>query len=398
MDTSLTALKVLDPILFYNQFIEQSTRPDGRNFLTCRPLNINSGSITTVHGSASIRLGGTTVISTVTCECIRQQTLYTFESSSSITNGSNTTTTENMEIDNSLLSSSNNNNAINTLPINNLINISIQIPEFRNGHNQYVNNSTKAQDISCTINKILTTSGVLDPLSFQTIYVPTTTSSSSSSSSSSSILHYTYKLIIDSICTTYDGNYNDTILLSIIMAILNTKYPSLSNYTILSTHTTHPQLSAILKSNLLQNYTISLRPKFLLLPCSLTYARIYTTGKWIVDPSYSNNEELPIIGSKTAMMNKSNIYNQLINGTIQIILGIPIKSISSSSSSSISTTKFKETPKEIIFQPELINKHNYTLLGLRTSINTPSINPNDLTVLIENTINYINNTIIPYIH
>lgn len=169
MENSLTALKVLDPVLFYNRFAEQNTRPDGRSLLGYRTLHINKGGISTVEGSASVRLGGTTIISAVTCECIRQQCLYTIDYSSDTdipmddTESSKESTYSPLlesppyssSSSSSTSSSSSSTSSTSSVSNNDYVTISVQIPEFRNGHNQYVSNSTKAQDLACTFSKIL---------------------------------------------------------------------------------------------------------------------------------------------------------------------------------------------------------------------------------------------------
>lgn len=179
------------------------------------------------------------------------------------------------------------------------------------------------------------------------------------------------------------------------MAILNTRYPLLPHYTLLSSVYRHPRIPSSLLSSLLRNFTVAPCPIFKSIPVSCTYVRTATQGTWLADPSFSNNEDIPIIGSKTSIVNKSNVYNQLINGIIHIILGIPLvkeeegtKTVRMTNDPSLSSTVNNT------IQP--IDPHNYTLFGLRTSVRSPSITTTELDNLIGTTISYVNNTLLPY--
>ncbi|KAB7497475.1 Exosome complex component RRP43 [Armadillidium nasatum] len=66
--TALNAWKVIEPDSFYRSFIEKQQRPDERKWLEARPVTLKVSSITTADGSATVRLGNTTVVCGVKAE------------------------------------------------------------------------------------------------------------------------------------------------------------------------------------------------------------------------------------------------------------------------------------------------------------------------------------------
>jgi len=65
------AFKKLYPENFYGQFLERSTRPDGRPLGRARPTSIGVGAVSTAQGSALVKNGSTTMIAGVTLEVMR---------------------------------------------------------------------------------------------------------------------------------------------------------------------------------------------------------------------------------------------------------------------------------------------------------------------------------------
>lgn len=64
----LNTWKVVEPDNYYKSFIQQSLRPDGRDWHTARPVSVRVGSVTSAEGSATVRLGNTTVVCGIKAE------------------------------------------------------------------------------------------------------------------------------------------------------------------------------------------------------------------------------------------------------------------------------------------------------------------------------------------
>jgi exosome complex component RRP43 len=61
MELSAEALRVLHPREVYSRFIRKGVRPDGRTINSARKTAVNVGTLTACDGSAIVRVGGTTV-------------------------------------------------------------------------------------------------------------------------------------------------------------------------------------------------------------------------------------------------------------------------------------------------------------------------------------------------
>jgi len=68
--------KTAQPIEFYNHFLKENVRPDGRQLLKFRNSLLNIGSINTACGSALVRLGHTMVICGITAELAEPLPLF----------------------------------------------------------------------------------------------------------------------------------------------------------------------------------------------------------------------------------------------------------------------------------------------------------------------------------
>ena len=64
----MQAYQRLYPQSFYEKFIGQDIRPDGRNLQSIRPLHIGIGSISSTFGSSMVKLGNTSVVAGVQAE------------------------------------------------------------------------------------------------------------------------------------------------------------------------------------------------------------------------------------------------------------------------------------------------------------------------------------------
>jgi exosome complex component RRP43 len=57
--------RTIYPSEFYNKFLSQNVRPDGRSLLSVRKTSVSVGSITSAAGSSFVRLGHTSVVAGV---------------------------------------------------------------------------------------------------------------------------------------------------------------------------------------------------------------------------------------------------------------------------------------------------------------------------------------------
>ncbi|XP_018026865.1 exosome complex component RRP43-like isoform X2 [Hyalella azteca] len=67
----LNSWEVIEPANYFKSFVDQSSRPDGRDWNTARPISVRVGSIGTAEGSATVRLGNTTIVCGVKAELCR---------------------------------------------------------------------------------------------------------------------------------------------------------------------------------------------------------------------------------------------------------------------------------------------------------------------------------------
>jgi len=66
--TTLETWKTFEPDSYYKSFLDKGKRPDGRSLTEVRPTVIRTGSITTAEGSATVRLGNTSVVCGIKAE------------------------------------------------------------------------------------------------------------------------------------------------------------------------------------------------------------------------------------------------------------------------------------------------------------------------------------------
>ncbi|KAG0600530.1 hypothetical protein M758_11G041500 [Ceratodon purpureus] len=64
------AFKRLYPLQFYERYLDQSVRPDGRPLNRARPTSVNLGAIPTAEGSALVKIGHTTMLAGVKLEVV----------------------------------------------------------------------------------------------------------------------------------------------------------------------------------------------------------------------------------------------------------------------------------------------------------------------------------------
>uniref|UniRef100_A0A2P2I7C2 Ribosomal RNA-processing protein 43 n=1 Tax=Hirondellea gigas TaxID=1518452 RepID=A0A2P2I7C2_9CRUS len=71
MATAPSTWKVIEPDSYYKSFLSKKQRPDGRGWNTARSITVRVGSVGTAEGSATVRLGNTTVVCGIKAEVCR---------------------------------------------------------------------------------------------------------------------------------------------------------------------------------------------------------------------------------------------------------------------------------------------------------------------------------------
>ena len=177
MELSAEALKVLHPREVFSRFAVAGSRPDGRALNQARKLGINTLTLTTCDGSAVVRLGGTTVAAGV----------QVILAENPLTGG-----------------------GAEPPPA---VVVSLQIPAAcstrfrRTGFTDP--GAGRAATIAELVSNLLRLPEVLDKAQFN---VSTSTS---------------FRLEVDAICTTFDGNIEDATILAVVCAISTTVLPGL---------------------------------------------------------------------------------------------------------------------------------------------------------------------------
>lgn len=174
MAFSADAMKVLHPREVFSRFAEAGTRADGRAAGTARKIGLNTATLTTCDGSAVVRLGGTTVAAGV------QAILSSAEQQPGAA--------AQVGLQISPASSS----------------------RFR--RTGFVDPGTgRAACIAQMAANLLLLPSVLDV--GQLVVDPTTTTS--------------FRLEVDAVCTTFDGNIEDAALLAVVCAVATAVLPAL---------------------------------------------------------------------------------------------------------------------------------------------------------------------------
>ena len=177
MDFSASALKVLHPREVFSRFALAGARPDGRSLADARKIGVSPGTLSTCDGSAVVRLGGTTVAAGV------QVVLAT-----SLPRGV----------------------LVEPPPA---VQVGLQISpasSSRFRRSGFSDPSTgRSACIAQMVSNILRLSAVLDEAQLR---VDDTTS---------------FRLEVDAVCTTFDGNVEDAAILAVVCAVSTTVLPAL---------------------------------------------------------------------------------------------------------------------------------------------------------------------------
>ncbi|KAF7432632.1 hypothetical protein PC9H_004574 [Pleurotus ostreatus] len=168
-DLKAAIFQRLHPRAYFERFVAEKVRPDGREFHEWRDVSVNVGSISTANGSALVRLGNTTVVCGVKAE-IAEPELDQPEDGYLVPN-----------LD---------------LP-------AICSPKFKPGPP-----GEEAQVLSDRLNDVLLSSGMVDLKSL--------------------CIHpgsAVWVLYVDAVCINYDGNAFDATLMAMVAALRNTTLP-----------------------------------------------------------------------------------------------------------------------------------------------------------------------------
>ncbi|KAB5594156.1 Exosome complex component RRP43 [Ceratobasidium theobromae] len=168
-DLDASTFQRLHPRSYFERFIAEGYRPDGRKAETWRDVLINVGSISTANGSALVRIGNSTIVCGIKAE-IAEPDLERPDQGFIVPN-----------LD---------------LP-------AICSPKFRPGPP-----AEEAQMLSEKINDILTSSGAID---LKTLCIHPGKAA--------------WVIYVDAVCINYDGNILDATMLAVVAALQNAQIP-----------------------------------------------------------------------------------------------------------------------------------------------------------------------------
>ncbi|CEL63878.1 exosome complex component RRP43 [Rhizoctonia solani AG-1 IB] len=169
VDLEASTFQRLHPRTYFERFIAEGYRPDGRKADTWRDVRVNVGSISTANGSSLVRLGDSTIVCGVKAEIAEPDLERPNEG----------------------------------FIVPNLDLPAICSPKFRPGPP-----AEEAQMLSEKINGILTSSNAIDPKAL-CIYPGKAA----------------WVIYVDAVCINYDGNILDATMLAVIAALQNAKIP-----------------------------------------------------------------------------------------------------------------------------------------------------------------------------
>ncbi|CAE6486220.1 unnamed protein product [Rhizoctonia solani] len=187
VDLEASTFQRLHPRTYFERFIAEGYRPDGRKADTWRDVRINVGSISTANGSSLVRIGDSTIVCGVKAEIAEPDLERPNEGF----------IVPNLDLPAIL--------AVLTplLLVPNLDLPAICSPKFRPGPP-----AEEAQMLSEKISDILTSSNAIDP---KTLCIHPGKAA--------------WVIYVDAVCINYDGNILDATMLAVLAALQNAKIP-----------------------------------------------------------------------------------------------------------------------------------------------------------------------------
>jgi hypothetical protein len=282
MDTAARSLQRLDPASFYRKFADGGTRPDGRAPLEPRRCAVQVGGFSSADGSASVRMGGTSVVACVTCEPAAEGGAGSGAGSDAQGRARGSRAGAGPSSSRSASSSSSSSSPLS---------VSLLHPEVRGGGRvQLVGNSARGQEVVAFLLEVLGSPGVLDGASLAGRYGAGAGAGASgsgaveASAAGAAVVVVPFSLTIDLVCTTFDGNLLDAALLAAVAAVKATRFPA-----------TLPSAAAVGAPPLALLPAGPAGPVFVRDPVPLTCTRIQGGGL-VADPSASNGEDAGVGG------------------------------------------------------------------------------------------------------
>jgi exosome complex RNA-binding protein Rrp42 (RNase PH superfamily) len=258
MDT----LRTLDPLSFYDHFRStKKTRPDGRLQHEIRETRQESFCLSSEisDGSSSITLGSTSILANVTCIPLspNNDNLHTSDSSSIAV----TVLLPERRSGRVLFSSSSSRSGALALRLEHALNLCLKRSSLDvnymllgddNDKNKVSNKSSKQVERKVALNK------------------------------DSTVTKQGWQILLELVCTSYDGNITDAAFLSACTALRCTTYPTV--YTTFGVEIYSNGHRFLAKS-------VSKGLEFLYFPISFTLVRIKGGSEFVCDPSSSNIED-----------------------------------------------------------------------------------------------------------
>lgn len=259
MDTA-TVLRALDPLSFYDHYRLQNIRPDGRSINQIREARIHTRVLSNEisDGSSSVSLGSTSIVASATCVPL----------------------------------SPDNDNSTNDLAS---ISVSVMLPERRSGRVLFSSSSSRSGSLALRLEHALNLCLKRSSLSVQYKLLGREGEKKSASGKSgfnnlddhpnldnSSVVKDGWRIMLELVCTSYDGNVTDAAFLAASSALKCTSYPVMHYQTGVEESCNGHRFLA---------KSLSKGPEFLYFPISISFVRIKGGSEFVCDPSSSNAED-----------------------------------------------------------------------------------------------------------
>jgi exosome complex component RRP43 len=250
MDT--TVLRTLDPLSFYDHYRSLNSRPDGRSQNQIRPISVHSRVLSSEisDGSSSVAIGSTSILANATCVALSPD--Y-----------DNTQATESGSIE-----------------------VTVLLPERRSGRVLFSSASSRSGSLALRLEHALNLCLKHSSLAVQYKLLARegekVSKSESDNHNHSSVIKDGWKILLELVCTSYNGNVTDAAFLAAASALKRASFPEKHHQTGVEVNCNGHRFLA---------KSLSKGPEFLYFPISLSFVRIKGGSEFVCDPSSSNVED-----------------------------------------------------------------------------------------------------------
>lgn len=253
MDT--TVLRTLDPLSFYDHYRSLNSRPDGRSQNQIRPISLHSRVLSSEisDGSSSVAIGSTSILANATCVALSPD----YDNTQATVSGS--------------------------------IEVTVLLPERRSGRVLFSSASSRSGSLALRLEHALNLCLKHSSLAVQYKLlgregekVSTNEKSESDNHNHSAVIKDGWKILLELVCNSYDGNVTDAAFLAASSALKCASFPEKHYQTGVEVNCNGHRFLA---------KSLSKGPEFLYFPISLSFVRIKGGSEFVCDPSSSNVED-----------------------------------------------------------------------------------------------------------